>query len=127
MNDDHLARKSAPQIIVIDRDAGLRRSIRLTLQRRGYEVRDAGDENGINRLMEQECADLVVIDQDSFPEISGQLIEHFRRKGVDGSPHVVLTTGRRVDSAWRKKYRPDLVLYKPLDIRFLYRRIKDLL
>jgi DNA-binding response OmpR family regulator len=117
----------APYILLYERDPGLRKSITLTLKHQGVEVRVARDEADVRQILENESPDLFVVDHDSSIGNSGELIEMFRMKSKSAHRAVLVTATQRVNDNWRKQYQPDMVLYKPFDIRFLYRRIKALL
>jgi hypothetical protein len=40
---------------------------------------------------------------------------------------VVLTVLERPNSTWIKKQQPDVVIYKPFDVRYLERRMVDMI
>lgn len=122
-----LVSRIAPHILLYERDPGLRKSIMLTLKHQGMEVMIAADEADVRQILENESPDLFVVDQDSSMGYSGELIEIFRRKSEGGRRAVMVTATQRVNDNWRQQYQPDAVLYKPFDIRFLYRQIKALL
>ena len=117
----------APSVLLFEKDGGLRKSIFLTLRQQGFEVQEAADATGVRQILEKENPDLFVIDQDSSDGDAGALIDMFRERSPAGCQAVVVTTTQRVDDDWRKEYQPDIVVYKPFDIRFLYRNILKLL
>jgi len=115
-----------PSILLFEKDGGLRKSIFLTLMQQGLIVQQASDASGVREILEKVKPDLFVIDEDSSRGITGDLIEMFRESSA-GCRAVVVTTTQRMDESWRQAYKPDMVLYKPFDIRFLYRKIINLL
>jgi hypothetical protein len=54
------------------------------------------------------------------------LIEIFRHRGGE-EKHVIVTTTDRPEDRWRKKYKPDTILYKPFDVRYLVKKIQECL
>ena len=128
MNEEKLKRqavdkRTGPDILFAEPDVGLRKSIFLTFKEKGLPIHTANNEGHIRRILEHEPPDIFVFDFKSFMKISGEWIRIFRKQDDGGKHWVVVMTTQRLEDAWRKKYKPDVVLYKPIDVRFLYRRI----
>lgn len=128
MNDQaELYRPAIPRILIMEKDRGLAKSISLTLQCHGMKVARVYAEMGLQAYESEDPPDVIVVDFDSFPEISGKWIEKLRKRSSRKPISVIVTSSRRMEDRWRSRYRPDLVLYKPYDIRFLFRSIRSLL
>jgi DNA-binding response OmpR family regulator len=125
MTDPSAAARPA-NLLLLERDPGLRRSVKLTLELDGLDVWDVEDETGAREVLSTRSPDVLVLDHENLAEHLGDLIERYRKdcaeKGI-----VLVTTARRIDDSWRTRYEPDLVVYKPFDVRFLCRRIKSLI
>ena len=113
-------------ILVLERDVELRRSIALSLEQNGLQVFEAGDDAQAFEVLEREALALLVIDRDSALRCE-QVIKAFRKKSRRSSRRVLLITMERLEDVWRQRFRPDAVIYKPFDIRYLYRRIARLM
>lgn len=132
MNDENPKRqaddeRTGPEILFVEPDAGLRKSISLTFKEKGLPIHTANNEGRIRRILEHKPPDIFVFDFKSFMKTSGEWIRIFRKQDDGGKRLVVVMTTQRLEDAWRKKYKPDVVLYKPIDVRFLYRRIQQLI
>ena len=126
-NQTELFSQAVPRILIMEKDRGLLKSISLTLQRHGIQVARVSAETGPQESGVADSPDLLLVDHDSYPEISGEWIQMLREQNPRKPLSVIVTTSHRMDETWRQKYRPDLVLYKPYDIRFLFRAIRSLL
>lgn len=114
-------------LLLLEHDPGLRKSVRLTLERAGVTVWEAPDEDAARALLETRAPDILVLDHENMAEQLGELIEQYRGAVENSEGLVLITTGRRINDVWRRRYRPDGVVYKPFDVRFLCRRIQSLL
>jgi DNA-binding response OmpR family regulator len=126
MNEPSGISKRPTNLLLLERDPELRRSVRLALERDGVEVWTAPDAVHAREILAQRSPDLIVLDHENLAEHLGPLIAQYRG-GDDGKEGIVLvTTARRIDDGWRLRHRPDFVIYKPFDVRFLCRRVKAL-
>jgi two-component system KDP operon response regulator KdpE len=110
-------------VLLLEQEDSLRRVIVLTLKQLGIDVLEASDENSARKCLERKTPDLFIINLDSPTGKKGQLIKLFREKSGDEQGAVLLTTTQRPEDKWRQRFRPDVVIYKPFDIRYLMRRI----
>jgi DNA-binding response OmpR family regulator len=68
-----------------------------------------------------------ILDLD-YPEGKSSELIHIFREQSDGDQAVVLViTGERPKDNWRSQFKPDLILYKPLDVRYLIKKLKTCL
>ena len=113
-------------ILLLERDPGLRKSITLSLQQNGIQVIEARNNAEALENLKRIPFTLLILDRDSATHC-GSLIQAFREKSSRQNGHVLLIAMERLEDQWRQQYQPDVVVYKPFDIRYLYRRIKNLM
>jgi hypothetical protein len=58
-------------------------------------------------------------------EADSAIIDAFRDDADKG--HVVLTVLERPNNSWIMKQQPDMIIYKPFDVRYLERRMDDMI
>jgi DNA-binding response OmpR family regulator len=114
------------RILLLERDPGLRKSIALSFQQNGIQVLEARNPAEAFEILRREILTLLILDRDSAPHC-GPLIQAFRDKAAPQAGNVLLMAMERLEDGWRQQYRPDAVIYKPFDIRYLYRRVKNLI
>jgi CheY-like chemotaxis protein len=84
-----------PRILVIDDDAAVRTTVRVLLERAGYDVVEAADGREGGRLLEG--IDLVITDL-LMPEVDGvDFLSKIRREGHP-VPVIAMSGGGKVDS-----------------------------
>jgi two-component system OmpR family response regulator len=125
MNDPS-GRSKPTRLLLLERDPGLRKSVKLTLEQDGLDVWDVKDERDAQAILAKKSPDVLVLDHENLAEHLGELIVLYRENCEAEEGIVLITTARRIDDSWRLRYRPDLVVYKPFDVRFLCRRIQSL-
>lgn len=113
------------EILLIEHDPELRKVMKITLEQNGLRVVAVERFANALQVLEQGDPDLFLVDFDLVDGDPGKLIEVFRRNKQDKGA-VLLTTTSRPDDHWRRTYQPDAVVYKPFDVRHLYRRILSL-
>ena len=119
-------------ILLLEREHDLRKAIVLSMLQMDMHVTEASTiEQARNYIQEQlpDPADdlsrkVFILDLD-FPDgKSSELINLFRQKN-DGQQAIVLViTAERPMDTWRTIYKPDAILYKPLDVRYLIKKLK---
>lgn len=122
--------RMAPSVslLVLETDPDLRRAITVSLaQEGGWRVLPAESAEAAEYLLQRETPEVIVLGLDHPHETAGKIMDLFRaragktRRGIA----LVITTDRPSDE-WRRTYQPDAVIYKPFDVRYLGRRIKNL-
>ena len=83
--------KEAKRILLVDDDAEIIESLRLTLEAKGYDVLVARDGNQGLALTEREEPDLVILDM-MMPKRSGFLVLEKLRRTREDSPPVIMIT-----------------------------------
>lgn len=79
-----------PHVILIEDDALVRKLLEKRLERAGWQVTGRRDGRGLLELLEEQAADLIVVDL-GLPHQDGlSLVEELRAHGVD-VPVMVLT------------------------------------
>lgn len=108
-------------ILIVEKNLDLRRAMVLSLQALGLKVSEASSAAAAREILNQFAPDILIIDFD-YPEgHNAAIIKTFRerRKPLPGS--VIVTTTQRLTEDWRERSKPNNVLFKPFDMRHLYR------
>jgi DNA-binding response OmpR family regulator len=114
-------------LLLVERDAELRKAIGLCLQQDGWRILAASDAGEACRVLERETPEVLVLNAGPSPDRRGEAVASFRdRQGAGRRGFVVITADQHLEEAWRRKYRPDAVVFKPFDVRHLSRRIARL-
>ena len=117
-----------PRILVIDDDTAVRTTIRILLERAGYEIVEAADGKDASRLLDD--VDLVITDL-LMPEVDGvDLIGLIRREGHK-VPVIAMSGGGKVDSKSYLEVARALgafaAIAKPFDLEHLLATVRDAL
>jgi DNA-binding response OmpR family regulator len=115
-------------ILLVERDNDLRRVIAASLSINDWEVIQANSLASATNKVEDGDVDLLLLGIESSSEKNIRLVRTFRQ--VDGGERgglVLLMTSERIKEEWRERLKPDAVVYKPFDMRFLCERIEGLL
>jgi DNA-binding response OmpR family regulator len=115
----------AATVLLLESEPSLRKVVAASLQQNGLRILQAEDAEAARQQLDEEEPDLFVLELDHPAGEHGSLIEAYRQR-CGGGP-VVLTTTERPEEAWRRRYRPEAVVYKPYDVRLLARRIRALI
>jgi two-component system phosphate regulon sensor histidine kinase PhoR len=90
---------AAVRLLVVDDEEGMREGMRRVLERRGYPVRTARDGETALRLLEEEPADIVLVDL-KMPGIDGfKVTEHVTRRFAGRTVVVVVSALATVEAA----------------------------
>ena len=112
-------------VLLLEPESNLRRAIAVTLQQLNMHVFEAADAKSARSILEHQTPRLLILEFDSTNGWAGDLIDSFRQKNGNGQSLVLLTTSERPGDVWRQRYQPDIVVYKPFDIRYLTRCINE--
>ncbi|MBN1437993.1 MAG: hypothetical protein JW929_01170 [Anaerolineales bacterium] len=116
-------------ILLVETDAELRNAVAICLKTNGWRIYPAEGFEQAREILERTGPEiLVLMSLETQPELQGAMIELFRKRQTGrrrGS--VILAVDRRPEDAWRRRYHPDAVIFKPFDVRFLSRRIAQLM
>ena len=114
-------------VLLVESERSLRRVITASLQELGLRVFETPDIDCASDLLKTECPDLLITELDFPFGRNGELIELFRRQKGENRGSVLVTTTQRFDDGWRRKHRPDVIVFKPFDIRLLCKSVSRLL
>ena len=116
----------AKNIVLVDDDALLRRSLAFNLERSGFDVRTAGTGEDALNLVKQGKPDLLLLDI-GLPEMDGlEVLQQIRDMG--GIPVILLTARRReLDEVLGLELGADDYVTKPFDLDVLLAHIKAVL
>lgn len=119
-----------PRILVVDDDEQIRAMLRMTLEREGYEVAEAGDGKMAMDRYAADPADLVIMDI-VMPEKEGiETIMDLRRQHGDVRI-IAISGGGRVAPQdylrWARTFGVQHTFTKPVDRRELLAAIDELL
>jgi DNA-binding response OmpR family regulator len=124
---DATRRNRQGSLLLLEADAELRRAVSICLKENGWRILPAVNPDEACQILEQETPEILVMGMESTPDRQGVVIEKFRERLADGRRgSVLVATNQRLEDAWRHKYHPDVVIFKPFDVRYLSRRISRL-
>ena len=118
---------NASTVLLVESEGSLRRVLSVSLNELGLRVLEAPDLECARDLLKTERPDLLIAEIDFPFGRNGELIELFRQQKRDCRGSVMVTTTHRFGDAWRRRYRPDITLFKPFDIRLLCKSVTALL
>jgi DNA-binding response OmpR family regulator len=114
------------RVLLQEREPSLRRVIELSLLKSGLEITAVEDHQlALEQLHDNYDAYIFEYNPQA---VCGSLINQVRSLSTRSAcPVVLVTTTNRPGEDWRKTYKPDLVFYKPFDIRYLERKLLEVL
>ena len=117
-----------PRILIIDDDVAVRTTVRLLLERAGYQIIEAGDGREGSRMLDG--VDLVITDL-LMPEVDGvDLLGMIRREGRT-VPVIAMSGGGKVDSKSyldvAKALGAFATIAKPFELDYLLSTVRDAL
>ena len=113
-------------ILLVEKDSDLRRVISASLAQIGLRVLEASDDQEAKQALEKDRVNILIVEHDWQYRKNTNVIKAFREQMGREAGTVLVTTKDRLDDTWRQQHNPLTVLYKPFDIRYLCRLIKDL-
>ena len=111
--------------LLVESNYHLRQVIAASLENKDWRVLEASTGEFAEELLARENPDVLIVEYLPKSEADSAIIDAFRDTEEDG--HVVLTVLERPNSTWIKKQQPDVVIYKPFDVRYLERRMVDMI
>jgi two-component system phosphate regulon response regulator OmpR len=119
--------KRLDKIVVVDDDSRIRDLLRRYLNQEGFDVLLAEDSRALNRILQRETVDLLVLDL-MLPGEDGLSICRRLREAHDRTPIIMLTAkGEDVDRIIGLEVGADDYLSKPFNPRELLARINAVL
>ncbi len=111
-------------VLFFEPDEKLRKIVSLTLRKTGLKVLEIAHDVTAWDVLQMESPNLIILDLIDSSKDLGKLIEAYRQQHNSA---VILTTTDRLESNWRNSYQPDVVIYKPYDVRYLRKKVLLLL
>jgi DNA-binding response OmpR family regulator len=116
----------AEQILIVDDESLLRRTLAFNLEQAGYRTSAAANAEDALAIILRDPPDLILLDI-ALPGMDGlEAIQHFQQR--TGAPIIFLTArGRKVDQVVGLELGADDYITKPFDLTVLMARIKAVL
>jgi signal transduction histidine kinase/ActR/RegA family two-component response regulator len=119
------ARTGGGRVLIVDDEPHIRHVVSRYLEKRGYEVREAGDGEAAGRLAEAEPFDVVILDW-RMPRLGGaEVLARWRDEDPELAQRVIIATGdvtaEDADASTETTGRP--VLAKPFELEDLERLV----
>jgi two-component system response regulator PrrA len=114
---------SKSQVLIIEHDPALRKIMEISLEQAGVSVEAISGYADALEILQQEPPEVFILDIDLHDGDPGRLISAYREHPNGRHGTVMVATADRLKDAWRREHRPDSVIYKPFDIRYLIQKI----
>jgi DNA-binding response OmpR family regulator len=116
-------------VLLVEPDHQLRRVIAVSLEQKGLRVLQASDTGFAIRLLEREDPELLILDLKPCAGtdrlVQAYLDDENDENLAQRNRPILVTTLERPDKSWLQEFKPDAVIYKPFDVRYLYRRVME--
>lgn len=110
-------------ILIVENDPQLRKVMLHSIKTLGFPVLSSNKAKEAIELCRLKSPDLVILDlEDELPQLN--IVEALRHQNGGA---VILLRSNRLGDDLRSKIKPNEVIYKPFDTRYLCRRIVELL
>lgn len=113
-------------VLLVECDTRLRKVVAASLAQLGLKVLDAADAEDAHRILQRQESQILIVQGDA-PAAMGSVIDRFRGQSNNPRKAVVVTVAERLQDEWRKRYQPEVALYKPFDVRQLTRIVLSLM
>ncbi len=121
------AAKGGPMILLVDDDEKVRSLVRVNLELEGYSVREAGSADEGLAAVESQQPDLILLDV-MMPQVDGwEMLRRLQERYGPGAIPVVMFSGHADAQAEATERGAQAFVGKPLDLRQLVERTKQLL
>jgi DNA-binding response OmpR family regulator len=97
--------------------------MQISLEQAGINVEAISSYTNARQILQQAPPEVFILDIDLRGGDSEKLISTYRGHRNRDNGTVMVSTAHRLEDRWRREYRPDTVLYKPFDMRYLIRMI----
>ena len=127
--NDRVPQPSAGKILLVDDDPHLREMIRLTLEGKGYTVREGQDGSEVAALVREWLPDLIVLDG-NMPNMDGfEALKQLRTNRATAKVPVIMLTMRshQVDMLTGYRFGAQEYLTKPVVVEQLLVSVRRLL
>jgi DNA-binding response OmpR family regulator len=114
-------------VLLVESNAEMRRAVARSLEQLDVQVLEADRPQHARAHLIRETPEVLMLALDHGGREGGLVIEANRESCRTGEPpaggRVVVTTAERPEDEWRRRYRPDLLVYQPFDVRYVCHRI----
>jgi DNA-binding response OmpR family regulator len=115
-------------ILLVEPDSDLCKVIAASLRIYEWRVIQATSPSSATEKLGEGDVDVLLLGMGASPESNSELVEAYRQADHEqGAGMVLLMTSQRIQEYWRERLRPDAVIYKPFDMRYLCQRIAQLI
>jgi DNA-binding response OmpR family regulator len=112
--------------LLVESNFHLRQVIAASLENKDWRVLEASSGEFAEELLMKEKPDVLIVEYLPRSEADAAIIDAYREN--DGSNgHIVVTVLDRPAKNWIKKHEPDAIIYKPFDVRYLERRMEEII
>lgn len=111
--------------LLVESNYHLRQVIAASLENKSWRVLEASSGEFAEELLMREKPDILIVEYLPRSEADAAIIDAYR--DADGhNGHILLTVLDRPAKSWVKKHQPDAIIYKPFDVRYLERRMCEI-
>jgi DNA-binding response OmpR family regulator len=111
--------------LLVESNFHLRQVIAASLENKNWRVLEASSGEFAEELLAREKPDVLIVEYLAKSEADSAIIDAFRCEN-NRNGHIVLTVLDRPAKQWIKKHQPDAIIYKPFDVRYLERRMDEM-
>lgn len=112
--------------LLVESNHHLRQVIAASLENKNWRVMEASSDVFAEELLAREKPNVLIVEYLPKSEADSAIIDAYRcEDGHHG--HIVLTTLDRPSKTWVRKHKPDAIIYKPFDVRYLERRMEEMI
>jgi DNA-binding response OmpR family regulator len=123
--DEHMNSPNRTTVLLVERDKDLRRVISASLAQMDVDVLEARDDKEARQILKKDRVKILIVEHDWKHSRNTNVIEAYREQMKGETGTVLVTTKDRLNDDWREQQNPLTVLYKPFDVRYLCRLIKN--
>jgi DNA-binding response OmpR family regulator len=122
---EHMNSTNRTTVLLVERDKDLRRVISASLAQMDVDVLEARDDKEARQILKKDHVKILIVEHDWKHSKNTNVIETYREQMKGETGTVLVTTKDRLNDGWREQQNPLTVLYKPFDVRYLCRLIKN--
>jgi DNA-binding response OmpR family regulator len=127
MDKDMNNLEDKPQVLILEHNPALRKVMEISLEQAGVRVIAVGMHANAKEMLQQNLPEVFILDIDLPDGDPDKLMTTYREHQGGENGTVMISTVNRLEDNWRRKYRPDTVIYKPFDMRYFVKKILSLI
>jgi DNA-binding response OmpR family regulator len=113
-------------VLLLESDSELRKAIAMHLEGQQWRVLQSKTLDFAIQMLDKESPHVLISELDSPYQMNGILIDRFRERNNNHSGKVVVLALEHLKSGIVERYHPDVLIYKPFDIRYLSKKMEAL-